>query len=135
GWKETRKGDEALEEIQKLILEADKVQEDFLQSVLTRNYLTEYLQKHMRGVSMSDVREFKQKVPVMTYKDIYPYIKRIANGDDSSVISGHPITEMLSSSGTSGGKPKLTPSIAEDQERRTFVYNLGYNVSVRYSVL
>nr|GEY92833.1 hypothetical protein [Tanacetum cinerariifolium] len=89
-------GDEALKELQKLTLEADKVQEDLLKSILTRNKMTEYLQKYMTGVSMSDVREFKQRVPVITYKDIYPYIKRIAIGEESSVISGHPITEMLS---------------------------------------
>ncbi|PWA95309.1 indole-3-acetic acid-amido synthetase GH3.9 [Artemisia annua] len=126
------KGDEALKELQKLTLEADKVQEDLLKSILTRNKMTEYLQKHMTGVSMSDVHEFKKKVPVITYKDIYPYIKRIANGEESSVISGHPITEMLSSSGTSGGKPKLTPSIAEDLDRRTFVYNLIMPIMNQY---
>ncbi|GJT42302.1 alpha-1,4 glucan phosphorylase L-2 isozyme, chloroplastic/amyloplastic [Tanacetum coccineum] len=40
------------------------------------------------------------------------------------VIHGQPITETLSSSGTSGGKPKLTQSIAEDQDRQAFVYNM-----------
>ena len=30
----------------------------------------------------------------------------------------------MCSSGTSGGEPKIMPSIAEDLERRTFVYNL-----------
>nr|XP_043622386.1 putative indole-3-acetic acid-amido synthetase GH3.9 [Erigeron canadensis] len=126
------KGAEALEELQKLTTEADKVQEDLLKAILTRNKKTEYLQKHITGVSMNDLTEFKQKVPVITYKDIYPYIQRIANGEDSSVISGHPITEMLSSSGTSGGKPKIMPSIAEDLDRRTFVYNLIMPIMNQY---
>lgn len=30
----------------------------------------------------------------------------------------------MCSSGTSSGEPKMMPSIAEDLERRTFVYNL-----------
>ncbi|XP_071698709.1 putative indole-3-acetic acid-amido synthetase GH3.9 [Rutidosis leptorrhynchoides] len=118
------KGEEALKELQKLTTEADKVQEELLKAILTRNKKTEYLQQYMKELSTNDVQEFKQKVPVITYKEIYPYIQRIANGEDSSVISGHPITEMLSSSGTSGGKPKIMPSIAEDLDRRTFVYNL-----------
>ncbi|KAK4407031.1 putative indole-3-acetic acid-amido synthetase GH3.9 [Sesamum angolense] len=49
---------------------------------------------------------------------------RIANGEDSNLITAHPITEMLCSSGTSAGEPKLIPSIAEDLDRRTFLYNL-----------
>lgn len=90
------KGDEALKELQKITEETDIVQEGLLKAILTRNKKTEYLKKHMTGVSMNDVQEFKKKVPVITYKDIYPYIQRIAKGEDSSVISGHPITEMLS---------------------------------------
>lgn len=90
------KGEGALKELQKLTTEADKVQEDLLKDILTRNKNTEYLQEYMTGVSTNDVQDFKKKVPVITYKDIYPYIQRIANGEDSSVISGHPIIEMLS---------------------------------------
>ncbi|CAI9297178.1 unnamed protein product [Lactuca saligna] len=126
------KGEEALKELQKLTSEADKVQYELLKAILTRNNKTEYLQKHMKGFSMNDVSVFKQKVPVITYKDIYPYIQRIANGEDSSLISGHPITEMLCSSGTSGGEPKLMPSIAEDLDRRTFVYNLIMPIMNQY---
>ncbi|GAU39550.1 hypothetical protein TSUD_38030 [Trifolium subterraneum] len=33
-------------------------------------------------------------------------------------------TDYLNNSGTSAGEPKLMPSIAEDLDRRTFVYNL-----------
>lgn len=126
------KGEEALKELQKLTTEADKVQEDLLKDILTRNKNTEYLQQYMTGVSTNDVQDFKKKVPVITYKDIYPYIQRIANGEDSSVISGHPIIEMLSSSGTSGGKPKIMPSIAEDLDRRTFIYNLIMPIMNQY---
>lgn len=31
---------------------------------------------------------------------------------------------LICSSGTSGGEPKMMPSIAEDLNRRTFLYNL-----------
>ncbi|KAJ0739331.1 putative GH3 family protein [Helianthus annuus] len=116
------KGEEALKEIERLTREAEKVQQELLKEIITRNKNTEYLNKYM---TMNDVQEFKQKVPVITYKHIYPYIQRIANGgEDSSLISGHPIVEMLCSSGTSGGEPKLMPTIAEDLDRRTFLYNM-----------
>ncbi|KAK4282478.1 hypothetical protein QN277_013851 [Acacia crassicarpa] len=119
------KGKEALEEIERLTMKADEVQESVLRQVLTQNRETEYLSKFMMGATGTiDIAEFKRDVPVITYEAIFPYIQRIANGEDSSLITGKPITEMLCSSGTSAGKPKMMPTIAEDLNRRTFVYNL-----------
>ncbi|KAL6210409.1 hypothetical protein ACLB2K_015641 [Fragaria x ananassa] len=116
------KGEEALKEIERLTSKADKVQLNILKEILTRNVETEYLSKYMKG--SQEVADFKKCVPVITYKEIQPYIQRIANGEDSSLITGHPITEMLCSSGTSGREPKMMPTIAEDLDRRTFIYNL-----------
>ncbi|KAJ0052064.1 hypothetical protein Pint_01005 [Pistacia integerrima] len=116
------KGEEALKEIEKLTSKADEVQNMILKEILTQNVETEYMKKYMKG--SKDVSEFKRCIPVITYKNIYPYIRRISNGEDSSLITGRPIIEMLCSSGTSGGDPKLMPSIEEDLDRRTFLYNL-----------
>ncbi|OMO81897.1 GH3 auxin-responsive promoter [Corchorus olitorius] len=124
------KGEEALKEIERLTAKADEVQDGILKEILRQNGETEYLRKYMKG--SKDVSEFKRCVPVITYKKIYPYIQRIANGDDSSLITGQPITEMLCSSGTSAGEPKLMPSIAEDLDRRTFVYNLIMPIMNQY---
>ncbi|XP_058200131.1 putative indole-3-acetic acid-amido synthetase GH3.9 isoform X1 [Rhododendron vialii] len=117
------KGEEALTELEKLTMKPGEVQERILRGILERNGETEYLNKYMTKGS-KDVGEFKRCVPVIMYNRIRPYIQRIANGEDSSLITGHPITEMLCSSGTSAGEPKLMPSIAEDLDRRTFLYNL-----------
>ena len=87
------RGEEALKELEKFTAKADEVQENILKEIIARNCETEYLKKYMEG--SKDVLEFKHRVPVITYKHIYPYIQRIANGEDSSLISGHPITEML----------------------------------------
>ncbi|XP_062144633.1 putative indole-3-acetic acid-amido synthetase GH3.9 isoform X1 [Alnus glutinosa] len=124
------KGEEALKEIERLTEKADEVQKKILKEILTRNRETEYLSKYMKG--SKDILDFKLNVPVITYMGIRPFIQRIANGEDSSLISGHPITEMLSSSGTSAGEPKLMPSIAEDLDRRTFLYNLIMPVMNQY---
>ncbi|KAK0583345.1 hypothetical protein LWI29_035987 [Acer saccharum] len=124
-------GEEALKEIEKQTAKADEVQNKILKEILTRNVETEYLNKYMKG--SKDVSEFKRCIPVITYKNIYPYIQRIANnGEDSSIITGHPITEILCSSGTSAGEPKLMPSIAEDLDRRTFLYNLIMPIMNQY---
>ncbi|XP_002531876.2 putative indole-3-acetic acid-amido synthetase GH3.9 [Ricinus communis] len=124
------KGEAALEEIEKLTEKADEVQESILREILIQNGQTEYLSKYIKG--SKDVKEFKYCVPVITYKDMYPYIQRIANGEDSSLITGRPITEMLCSSGTSAGEPKLMPSINEDLDRRTFIYNLVMPIMNQY---
>ncbi|CAN6558652.1 unnamed protein product [Malus baccata var. baccata] len=86
-------GEEALKEIERLTAKAGRVQLNILKEILSRNSKTEYLSKYMKG--SKDVSAFKQCVPVITYKAIQPYIQRIANGEDSSLITGHPITEML----------------------------------------
>lgn len=87
------KGEEALQELENLTEKADEVQEELLNEILTRNRETEYLKKHMDG--STDRSTFKLQVPVVSYDGIRPYIQRIANGEDYSLISAHPITEML----------------------------------------
>ncbi|XP_010938422.2 probable indole-3-acetic acid-amido synthetase GH3.11 [Elaeis guineensis] len=124
------KGENALRELERLTMNAREVQEMILKEILTRNGATEYLSKYMEG--STDVAEYKCRVPVITYDEIQPYIQRIANGEDSSIISGYPITEMLTSSGTSGGEPRLMPSIAEDIDRRTYLYNLIMPIMNQY---
>ncbi|KZV32362.1 hypothetical protein F511_03645 [Dorcoceras hygrometricum] len=115
------KGEEALKELERLTSNAGEIQEEILKRILEQNRDTEYLNKYIDDWSAKIVSKFKKNVPVITYKEIRPYIVRIANGEGSSLITGHPITEF---SGTSEGEPKLMPSIAEDHDRRTFLYNL-----------
>lgn len=90
------KGEEALKEIERLTINADEVQESLLKQILTQNKETEYLNKYMKEETyVTDLQEFKRCVPVTSYEGIFPYIQRIANGEDSSLITGKPITEML----------------------------------------
>ncbi|XP_043709938.1 putative indole-3-acetic acid-amido synthetase GH3.9 [Telopea speciosissima] len=124
------KGKEALKELEKSTVKVGEVQEGILKDILKRNAATEYLNQFMKG--STDISTFKLLVPVITYSSICPFIQRIANGEDSSLLSSHPITEMLCSSGTSAGEPKLTPSIAEDLDRRTFLYNLIMPIMNQY---
>lgn len=87
------KGEAALQELEMLTINAKGVQEKILTEILERNKTTEYLSKYMKG--STDISLFKRNVPVVTYDMIQPYILRIANGEDSSIISGHPITELI----------------------------------------
>nr|QSH48333.1 GH3.2 [Ginkgo biloba] len=124
------KGEAALQLIEYLTGKADQVQTQVLSEILRRNSDTEYLDKFLNG--RIDKQSFKKSVPVINYEDIKPYIQRIANGDTSPVISAEPISELLTSSGTSGGQPKIMPSIPEELDRKTLLYNLLMPVMNQY---
>ncbi|KAL8117674.1 putative indole-3-acetic acid-amido synthetase GH3.1 [Apium graveolens] len=113
----------ALQFIEEMTKNADLVQEKVLEAILSRNAETEYLSKFDLK-NATDRETYKSKVPVVNYEDLQPYIQRIANGDRSSILSSHPISEFLTSSGTSAGERKLMPTIAEEWDRRQKLYSL-----------
>lgn len=82
-----------LKVIEDLTTNAHLIQDQILREILTRNSGTEYLKRLLDG--QADKELFKQRVPVVNYEDIRPYIERIANGEPSDIISAEPITELL----------------------------------------
>ncbi|CAL9002202.1 unnamed protein product [Prunus brigantina] len=119
----SEKDAKALQFIEETTRNTDSVQERVLSEILSRNAETEYLKRFgLRGATDRDT--FKSKVPVVTYEDLQPEIQRIANGDRSLILSSHPISEFLTSSGTSAGERKLMPTIHEELDRRTLLYSL-----------
>ncbi|XP_068345057.1 probable indole-3-acetic acid-amido synthetase GH3.1 [Pyrus communis] len=119
----TEKDAKALQFIEETTRNTDSVQERVLSEILRRNAETEYLKRFGLG-GATDRDSFKSKVPVVTYEDLLPEIQRIANGDRSPILSSHPISEFLTSSGTSAGERKLMPTIHEELDRRTLLYSL-----------
>ncbi|NP_001169263.1 Probable indole-3-acetic acid-amido synthetase GH3.2-like [Zea mays] len=114
---------EKLEFIEDKTRNFDAEQVRVLAEILARNNGAEYLRRHgMEG--RTDRLAFKACVPVVTYEDLRPEIERIANGDRSNIISSHPITEFLTSSGTSAGERKLMPTIEDELNRRQMLYSL-----------
>ncbi|KAG0479221.1 hypothetical protein HPP92_010079 [Vanilla planifolia] len=115
----------ALAFIEDVTANADKVQRRVLAEILSQNATAEYL--HRRGLSgkfVGDPEAFRCLVPMVTYDDIHADISRIAHGDTSPILSGVPISEFLTSSGTSGGERKLMPTIADELDRRSLLYSL-----------
>ncbi|KAL9810195.1 putative GH3 family protein [Arabidopsis thaliana] len=102
-----------LSRLEDLTTNVKQIQDSVLEAILSRNAQTEYL----RGL-LKDKQNFKKNVPVVTYEDIRSYIDRIANGEPSDLICDQPISVLLTSSGTSGGVPKLIPLTTEDLEQR-----------------
>ncbi|XP_047338173.1 probable indole-3-acetic acid-amido synthetase GH3.1 [Impatiens glandulifera] len=113
----------ALRLLEEMTRNADAFQEKVLQEILTINAQTEYLQRFKLN-GETDRKSFKSKLPAITYEDLQPEIQRIANGDRSAILSSHPISEFLTSSGTSAGERKLMPTIKEELDRRQLLYSL-----------
>ncbi|XP_004287982.1 PREDICTED: probable indole-3-acetic acid-amido synthetase GH3.1-like [Fragaria vesca subsp. vesca] len=119
----TEKDAKALQFIEETTKNTDAVQERVLGEILRQNAEAEYLKRFcMNGAT--DRESFKSKIPVVTYEDLQPEIQRIANGDRSPILSSRPISEFLTSSGTSAGERKLMPTIHEELDRRTLLYSL-----------
>ncbi|KAL3333445.1 hypothetical protein AABB24_033494 [Solanum stoloniferum] len=109
--------------IEEVTTNADEIQKKVLAEILTKNAHVEYLQRH--GLNGHIDREnFKKIMPAITYEDIQSDITRIANGDKSQILCSQPISEFLTSSGTSGGERKLMPTIEEELARRSQLYSL-----------
>ncbi|CAI0439147.1 unnamed protein product, partial [Linum tenue] len=118
------KNKRTLQFIEDVTSNPDDVQTQVLHEILSRNSAVEYLHHRHRLHGATDRRTFKKLLPVISYEDIHPDITRIANGDTSPILCSSPISEFLTSSGTSAGERKLMPTIAEEMERRSLLYSL-----------
>ncbi|KAL3642753.1 hypothetical protein CASFOL_013568 [Castilleja foliolosa] len=95
------KGPPSLQWIDEVTRNAGAEQEYSLAQILTQNAETEYLKGFNIDGSAMDKKTFKSKVSMVTYDDIQPLIRRIADGDSSPILCAQPISEFLWSSGTS----------------------------------
>ncbi|KAK4286218.1 hypothetical protein QN277_002805 [Acacia crassicarpa] len=121
----------ALKYIEDVTGNAADIQINVLSEILSRSAHVEYLRRH--GLDgRTDPHSFKNFIPVVTYDDLKPDIDRIANGDTSPILSSKPISEFLTSSGTSGGERKLMPTIEEELDRRALLYSLLMPVMSQY---
>ncbi|XP_043688636.1 jasmonoyl--L-amino acid synthetase JAR4-like [Telopea speciosissima] len=104
--------EKVIEEFEELTRDAKRVQREILHKILIENSEAEYLQKWgLNG--RTDPETFKSCVPLVTHKDLDPYIQRIADGDISPILTGKPVTTISLSSGTTQGKPKFIPFTEE----------------------
>ncbi|KAM0945992.1 putative GH3 family protein [Dioscorea sansibarensis] len=105
--------------------DAGRVQIETLRRILEENSEAEYLQSlGLNG--RTDPYSFKACVPLVTHPDLEPYIRRIAEGDVSPVLTGQPITSMSLSSGTTQGRPKLVPFNDELVKSTMQIYQTSY---------
>jgi hypothetical protein len=84
---------DALQELEMLAVNAKEAQQLILTKILERNQASEYLRKFMNG--STNISTFMRNVPVVTYDVVQPYIARISSGEDSSILCGERIVELL----------------------------------------
>ncbi|MCL7047805.1 hypothetical protein MKW94_000366 [Papaver nudicaule] len=122
----------ALQFIEQVTTNADEIQKKVLSEILTRNAHVEYLKRHGLDGLTADRDTFKNVMPIVTYEELQSDINRIANGDTSPILCSDPISEFLTSSGTSAGERKLMPTIEEELKRRSLLYSLLMPVMDQY---
>ncbi|KAK4848543.1 hypothetical protein QYF36_014387 [Acer negundo] len=85
--------------------------------------------KYLQNLGLSgstDPESFKACVPLVTHKDLEPYMQRIADGDTSPILTGKAITTISLSSGMSQGKPKFVPFNDELMETTMQIYRTSF---------
>ncbi|RYR52764.1 hypothetical protein Ahy_A06g027645 isoform E [Arachis hypogaea] len=117
--------EKVIQEFETLTKDAGRVQRETLKRILEDNASAEYLQ-NLGLNGRTDPESFKACVPLVTHKELEPYIHRIIDGDTSSILTGKPITTMSLSSGTTQGKPKYLPWNDELFETTMQIYQTSF---------
>ncbi|RDX61215.1 Jasmonic acid-amido synthetase JAR1 [Mucuna pruriens] len=100
--------EKVIQEFERVTKDAGRIQRETLERILEDNASAEYLLSlGLNG--RTDPESFNAFVPLVTHKELEPYINRMLDGDGSSILTGKPITTMSLSSGTTQGKPKYVP--------------------------
>ncbi|CAK8535213.1 unnamed protein product [Lathyrus sativus] len=119
----SQKNKNVVDFIEDVTTHAYEIQKKVLAEILSHNANVEYLQRHGLNGQI-DSETFKKLLPIITYEDIHNDIKRIANGDTSSILTANPVSEFFTSTGTSGGERKLIPATEDDLGRSYFLFSL-----------
>lgn len=84
-------GDKWIEEFEAMTKDAERVQREGLRKMLEEHGSAEYLQ-NLGLNGRTDPENYKACVPLVTHKELEPYIQRIIDGDSSPILTGKPIT-------------------------------------------
>ena len=91
---------------------ARKVNDALLMDILRKNRNSEIGKKYGFG-NIRSVEEYKEKVPILSYNDLWPYIERMYYKNEQNLLTSRKVIGYATSSG-SVGKPKLIPRTAGD---------------------
>lgn len=100
-------------QFRRALQEPECAQQQRLHAYLDRNRHTAFGKAHQLG-SIRTYDEFTHRVPLMDYESLKPWIERICRGE-SNVLTCNPVTRLVPTSGSSGGR-KLIPFTAQLQQ-------------------
>ena len=92
----------------------NEVQQELLQGLLTKAHKTENGIEH-EFASIKNYSDFKNRLPIVSYEDIYPEIERCRQGEQN-IFCPSPIKWFAKSSGTSNARSKFIPISTESLE-------------------
>ncbi|WP_347159941.1 GH3 auxin-responsive promoter family protein [Pontibacter chitinilyticus] len=92
----------------------NEVQEELFQNLITTAKGTEWGKQYGYSDDLS-VREFKERVPVSTYEDMYPLIERVILGEQN-LLWPSKVEWFAKSSGTTNARSKYIPVSPESLE-------------------
>ncbi|KAJ9556042.1 hypothetical protein OSB04_010656 [Centaurea solstitialis] len=118
-------GEQVIEEFEGLTKDAKRVQTETLKKILKENCEAEYLKKWSVD-GRTDPETYSSCVPLVTHKDLEPYIQKIADGAPYPILTGNPITTISLSSGTTQGKPKFVPFNDKLTETTMQIYRTSF---------
>ena len=101
-------------------------QEELLLQIVRQNEKTEYGKKHSFN-EIGSIKDYQQRVPVVTYDDVKDYVERMTKGEENVLTAEKPAYYCCTSGTT--GKPKfnaITPTYRAQWQSavHTFVYNM-----------
>jgi len=91
------------------------VQNELLDNLLTTAIPTEYGKKYDFKSLKGSVKEFQERLPIVSYEDIYPEIERLLRGEQN-ILWPTDIRWFAKSSGTTNAKSKFIPVSTEALE-------------------
>jgi len=96
-----------IHEVELFMKYPNEVQNEIFEKLIKQATVTEYGQKfHFKSIANPET--FTQRVPVVTYEDLFPYISRIMQGEQN-VLWPSAIRWFAKSSGTTNAKSKFIP--------------------------
>ncbi|KAH7675848.1 GH3 family protein [Dioscorea alata] len=111
---------------------AASAQTETLRRIIEMNHGTEYLSKWLGSdteIQQAEGEElerlYTRRVPLANHADLEPYIQRIADGDDSPLLTQEPITTLSLSSGTTDGRPKYVPFTRYSSQSTLQIFKLA----------
>lgn len=100
-----------IEQIEQFTRYPHETQTAHFQHLIHRSHLTSWGRKHGYETNMK-VDEFRNRVPISTYEQMYPYIERMLKGE-SNVLWPGKVEWFAKSSGTTNDKSKFIPVTEE----------------------